>query len=124
MISGISATISSADSLSDTVDLSSGVIVGIIMPAQWTGAIVTLQGSLDGEIFYDLYDGMTAREVTFNVQPSSIVAVSPDWMRCCSAIRLRSGAGGAPVAQAAERQFVVIVEKGATLEGLPSPSPA
>lgn len=100
--------------ISNVLDISTATaVVGIIMPTDWTPAIVTIEGSADGTTFYELYDGMAARELAFNVGPGTMVSINPDRLRCCKAIRLRSGTRDQVVPQGPAREFFIIVE-GAT----------
>src|SRR4249919_3905003 len=78
--------------ISNVLDLSGvAAVVGLIMPADWTPAPVTIEGSADGVDFYPMYDGMGSTILSFSVPPGSIIAVRPDRLRCCKAIRLLSG---------------------------------
>jgi hypothetical protein len=85
-------------------------VVGIIMPQAWTSANVTILGSPFGVNFYDLHDGLPGTELFFNVKPGVMVNINPNRLRCCAAIRLRSGIHDAPIAQAAARTFGIVVE--------------
>ena len=98
-------------SLSDILSLE-GVtaVVGIIMPQSWTAANVTILGSPFGVNFYDLYDGLPGTELMFNVRPGVMVNINPNRLRCCAAIRLRSGTHNAPIVQAAARTFGIVIE--------------
>jgi hypothetical protein len=102
------ATIAANQSLSGSVDLGGSFVIGLVMPAAWTPAVATLQGSADGTTFYDLYDGMAGSELAFNVKPGTMVNINPNRLRCCAAIKLRSGTGAKPVLQTAARQFTLI----------------
>lgn len=52
----ISFTIAAAGTTSDTQVTNSCFIDGLIFPATWTAANVTIQVSRDGTTWYDLYD--------------------------------------------------------------------
>lgn len=108
-VSTVVATIPSRGSMTPAIAIT-GPIVGIIMPPAWTPAVVTVQGSADGTNFFDLYDGMTAKEVSFNLKPNSMVAISPNRLCCCTQIKLRSGTSALSVMQNAACQFSVIVQ--------------
>jgi hypothetical protein len=99
------ATTSAAVDLTGTT-----AVVGLVMPATWTPAVVTIQGSPDGTTFYDLHDGTPGTELVFNVSPNSMVMLNPNRMRCCKAVKLRSGTAAAPVAQNAAVTFGIVVE--------------
>lgn len=110
-ITTVTATIAARGTITPAVAIT-GPVVGIIMPAAatWTPAVVTVQGSSDGTNFYDLYDGLTAKELSFNVKPGSMVAISPNRLVCCTSIKLRSGTGAAPMIQNLACQFGVVVQ--------------
>jgi hypothetical protein len=99
------ATMSAAVDLTGTT-----AIVGLTMPAIWTPAVVTIQGSPDGVTFYDLHDGTPGTELAFNVSLNSLVMLNPNRMRCCKAVKLRSGTAAAPVIQNAAVTFGIVVE--------------
>ena len=97
--------------MSAAVDLTgAAAIVGLVMPATWTPALVSIQGSPDGTTFYDLHDGTPGIELLFNVSPNSIVMINPNRMRCCKAVKLRSGTAAAPIMQNLACQFGVVIE--------------
>jgi hypothetical protein len=93
-----------------TMTAAVGPIIGLIMPATWTPAVVTVQGSTDGVNFYDLYDGVTAKELSFNLKPGSMAAIVANRMCCFTSIKLRSGTSVLPVTQNLACQFGVIVQ--------------
>jgi hypothetical protein len=114
-LSVIPAVFPSGESLSEIAVLGTtdNVVVGIATPPEhsWTPAVVTLQGSPDGVNFYDLHDGVTGAELTFNVVPSTMVMINPNRMRCCQAVILRSGTRESPVPQiGGVRIFGIVVE--------------
>jgi len=51
-----SVTIASGQSLSPAFNLGGASIGAIIVPSTWDAANITLQVSLDGSMFYNLYD--------------------------------------------------------------------
>jgi hypothetical protein len=100
--------------ISNVLDLSGvAAVVGLIMPSDWTPAVVSIEGSANGTDFYPMYDGMGSIMLTFSVPPGSIIAIRPDRLRCCRAIRLLSGFRGALVPQATPREFGLVVEMNA-----------
>jgi hypothetical protein len=107
----LAAVIPDQGTISETVDLA-GVtaVVGLIMPNDWTAAVVTVQGSADGAFFHDLIDGFTGNALSFNVRPDSMGMINPNRLRSCAAIKLRSGTRDNPVVQQALREFGLVVE--------------
>ena len=106
------APIAAGRSLSDVVDLTGvAAVVGVVMPtANWVDAVVSCQGSPDGINFFDMYDGMAAKELIFNAKIGSLVMLNPNRMRSCKAIIVRSGTREAPVVQPQTTMFGVVVE--------------
>lgn len=86
------------------------LVVGLIMPAVWTSANATVQVSPDGVTFYDLYEGMPAKETIFNVKPGVFEAIDKDRLLGCVAVKIRSGTSAAPVAQKAVCQFGIVIQ--------------
>src|SRR4029077_10037915 len=105
----VTATIPAAGSITPAATVT-GPIIGIIMPPTWTPAVVTVQGSSDGTTFYDLYDGMTARELIFNFKADAMVAIAAARLVGCKAIKRRPGAGAKPVTQPVACQFGIVVQ--------------
>ena len=63
--------------ISNVIDLSGyAAVVGLIMPPDWTPAVVTIEGSANGTDFYPMYDGMGSTILSFSVPPGSIIAVA------------------------------------------------
>lgn len=100
------ATIANGASLSGVVGLGAEVSIAvIIMPAAWTAADLTFQGSIDGTTFYDVYNDAgdeyliptaASRIIILNVPLSFFYA------------KIRSGTTGSPVTQAAARTITLI----------------
>lgn len=104
----VAGTINSAASLSGTITLP-GELVGILMPAAWTTANLTFQGSIDGTNFFDLYDDLGV-EVTAQVAGSRFIGISNSSpFRGLRSIRIRSGSSATPVNQASARNLTVAV---------------
>jgi hypothetical protein len=108
-ITTVTATIAARGTITPAAAIA-GQVVGLITPATWTPGVVTVQASADGTNFYDLYDGITAKELSFNVKPSSYVAIAQSRLLGCTAIKLRSGPGAAPVIQNLACQFGIVVQ--------------
>jgi hypothetical protein len=97
--------------ISNVVDISAATaVVGLIMPTDWTPSFVTIQGSVDGAEFHTMYDGTRSTRLTFDVPPGTIIAISPNRLRCCKAIRLISGDPNNPTPQGFAREFGLVVE--------------
>ncbi len=108
----VTATIASGASLSDAADLGTGRLVGLILPAAWTTATITFQGSADGSTYFDLYDDATERAIaSASVVPSRFIALPiADWLMVRS-LKLRSGSAATPVAQGAARSITLVTAR-------------
>ena len=108
----VTATIASGASLSDAADLGTGRLVGLILPAAWTTAAITFQGSADGSTYFDLYDDATERAIaSASVVPSRFIALPiADWLMVRS-LKLRSGSAATPVAQGAARSITLVTAR-------------
>jgi len=111
-ISVRTATIVARASLSGIVDLTGvAAVVGLLLPtANWVDAVVSVQGSPDGVNFFDMYDGVAAKELIFNAKVGSLVMLNPNRMRSCKAVIVRSGTRATPVIQPQTCIFGVVVE--------------
>jgi hypothetical protein len=104
-------TITASEALSTAVELGGGRLVGIIMPAVWTAASITLQGSVDGSTYYDVFDKAGAR-VTLVAVATNYVTFTIENGYFLPFIKLRSCAVGdatTDVNQAATRVLTLII---------------
>ncbi|HWJ72606.1 MAG TPA: hypothetical protein VNX29_05495 [Kaistia sp.] len=108
----VAATIASGGSLSGAVDLGTGRLVGLIMPASWTTASISFQASADGANFYDLYDDSIERAIASgSAIASRFIALSlSDWLGV-RAIKVRSGSTSAAVNQGASRIITLVTAR-------------
>jgi hypothetical protein len=97
--------------VSNVVDISDvAAVVGLIMPPDWTPAVMSIEGSADGVAFHQLYEGRSPARTAFNVPPGAMVVIDPSRLRCCKALRLISGDPAKPTPQGEAREFGLIVE--------------
>jgi hypothetical protein len=96
--------------VSNVMDVSAITVVGLIMPPDWTPAIVTIEASIDGIDFFPMYDGMGSTKLAFSVPAGAMVGIHPERLRCCNKIRLISGDRNALVPQVVPREFGLITE--------------
>lgn len=103
-------TIANNESLSDGVKLYGNTLIGIIMPASWTAAVLSFQGSVDGgTTYYDLYDSTGTEKTVATVGTSRIIMLPPqDWF-AIDAIKVRSGTTGSAVNQGGARTIQLIL---------------
>ena len=105
------ATIALSGNLSAAVRLPNGHgLVGLLMPAAWTAADITVQVSLDNATFYNLYTP-DAGEVTILVSAAAtaIYLLPAEWI-LANYIKVRSGTAASPVAQAAARSITLVTK--------------
>ena len=102
------ATIANGASLSNAQRLPPGhVLVGLIMPAAWTAAGITMQGSVDGVTYGNLYIA-AGSEHALVVAAATTVILDPTLYLGVPFLKLRSGTAGTPVNQAAARTITLI----------------
>ncbi len=108
----VTATIASGASLSGAADLGTGRLVGLIMPAAWTTAAITFQGSADGANYFDLYDDNIERAIASGSALASRFIALPiaDWLMIRS-VKLRSGSSASPVPQGADRAITLVTAR-------------
>jgi hypothetical protein len=102
------ATILAGQSLSSTIDCSTGAPIMIHMSDQWTPSRLSFQVSPDGTNFYDLFDRDTL-EMVLNVVAGTSVALEPG-LAPVSYLKVRSGSREHPVTQEADRQIVITID--------------
>jgi hypothetical protein len=103
--------IEQGESLSDGLDCTSGAIVRLTMPSDWTPANLTFQISSDGNGYNDLF-APNGEEVTIVVVAGSAVVLAhlAVYLRAVAFLKVRSGTHDHPVEQAERRQFAVAIE--------------
>ena len=102
------ATIALNGSLSGAVRLPPGhVLVGIVMPADWTAADLTFQFSADGSTYQNAYED-DGTELGVTGTAAANIAVDPLFFRCAPFLKVRSGTAGSAVAQAAARSIGLV----------------
>lgn len=101
-------TIANGQSLSGEIDISDQCVVGIIMPAAWTAASITLAGAAaKAGTFVPVYDA-AGTELTITADASRFIALAPDATRGVRYLKVRSGTNAAAVAQGAERILTLV----------------
>lgn len=96
-------TIPNGEALSNSIG--SAGVSGIIMPAEWTAASLTFQGSHDGVTFVNIRNDSGDEYVIPADASWGIVLSAPLPFRH---IKVRSGTSGTPVNQAAERTLELV----------------
>ena len=102
-------TIAAGESLSDGADCSSGTIVRITVPQEFTEANLTFQVSTDGNFYNDLH-ASNGDPITITAKPDSGIVVSEAWTKSINFIKFRSGTRTHPVNQQEACRFGIAVE--------------
>ena len=84
--------------LSAPINLTGKYVVGIQMPASWTTANITFQGSHDCSTYANVYD-VYGTEYTITTAASRFINVPPAAFAGVTCLKLRSGTSGTPVTQ-------------------------
>jgi hypothetical protein len=105
----VTATILNGASLSQAVSIP-GRIVGIIMPAVWTAADLSFQGSIDNVTYQELIDPAGANLSVVGPAGGEAVANLDLRFEGFPYIKVRSGTAGAPVNQLADRAIQIVYD--------------
>ena len=109
----VTPVIPAGQSLSDAVDCSTGQIVRLTMPPEFTSANLTFQVSSDGNFFNDLYD-VKGDEVTLcDFKKNTSVVILGLLAHSIGFLKIRSGTRAQPVPQEAQREFGVTINTAA-----------
>lgn len=106
-IATVTTTIAAASSLSPAIDLTTKRLAGIIIPASWTTANLTLQASADGTNWFNVYDAL-GTEYTITAAASLAIIVPLTDMIGFRYLKIRSGTSGTPVNQTDARTLTLI----------------
>jgi len=98
-------TIASGQSLSAAVALGAGVPLAMQIPAAITGTELTVQGSLDGITYTDIFD--SGVELSIPVLASQNVVLPASALAGFSYFKFRSGTASVPTNQGAARTLVL-----------------
>lgn len=106
------ATIANNASLSDAIDLQGCRAVAIRMPASWTTAVLTFQGSEDDSNYADVYTS-GGTELQCAAAASRWIILEPQHFLGIRYLKIRSGTSGTPVNQGGARSLVVVAQASA-----------
>lgn len=112
----VSVTIPAGQSVSNGADCRGSIRISrIIAPDDWTQAPVTFCMSPDDGVYHDLYHVTVPildnyEIVVPRLVPKSVVTLPPALGASVPWLKIRSGVHAAPVNQAANRNFVVVLE--------------
>src|ERR1700757_3058981 len=102
-------TIAAGESLSQGIDCSSGDIVRITVPQEFTPANLTFQVSTDGNFYNDLFTSK-GEEITVVAEPSTGIVIGEHWAKSINFIKFRSGSREHPVEQREDCKFAIAIE--------------
>lgn len=106
----VQGSITSGQSLSASIEVNGEHVIGVIVPAAWTAAGLSFQGSFDGTNFFELYD-MTGVAITIPVVASSYTVIQPTAMHGVNFVKVRSGTSGSPVTQASTMVLTLLTRR-------------
>lgn len=101
-------TIPNGTALSATVDMGFLTLVGILLPAAWTSAGLTLLVSGDGVTYGNLFDSTGTEFAAAAVAAGTYVRISPNDTFGARFIQVRSGTSAVPVNQGADRSLTLV----------------
>jgi hypothetical protein len=97
------AVIAAGQSLSAEADIGNKVLVGIVLPANWSAAAggLSFQASVDGGVTWNEVTTAagSAYVVGYTAGGGAYLAIDPTTLRGISSFKVRSGPAGAPVNQ-------------------------
>lgn len=105
----LTTVIASGSSLSSAVSLDRRPLLRVLIPAGWTTANITMQGSVDGTNYYDLLDEAGSAISLAATAGKFIQISSPEDWAGFKYLKVRSGTSGSPVTQAADRTITITV---------------
>jgi hypothetical protein len=105
----VTALIASGQSLSGVIDFNDPDVrpCGLLMPAAWTAAGLTFQGSIDGSTFGNIYLSSGA-EYAVTADASLFIPLDSTQFAAAQFLKIRSGTNSVPVTQGANRTITVI----------------
>jgi hypothetical protein len=94
------AVIANGQSLSPQVNIGPKPLVGIVTPTNWAAAGITFQASADGGTTWGELEDATASAISIgSITGQAFITLDPAKFKGISALKLRSGTAGTPVAQ-------------------------
>ena len=108
MLAEHDVVIANGESLSTALDLDGGVLEGFIMPAAWTAATVSFEGSMDDTTYYECGDGTA--EVSLVADAGWLISIGAGTIHGLGRyVKVRSGTSVLPVNQGAARTITLLV---------------
>ena len=112
MLVGHEVTILTNESLSDAVDLGGGLLEGVLMPAVWTAATISFEGSMDNANFYEIGDGTA--EISLVADAGWFISIPAGILNGAGRyLKIRSGTSVVPVVQLLADRVLTVLVRGA-----------
>jgi len=110
----VSAVIANGASISGAIDTRLRQLVGLQMPAAWSTASLTFDGSFDGTTYVPIHHGAGAYTINAAAGAAASLGVSldPEAFAPWPYVKIRSGVIGTYVNQGAERTIQVLTRAG------------
>lgn len=106
-------TILDGEALSGATFIGYGLLVGLIVPAGWNTADITLQAAPDGATYYNVHHKADDTEETIQAAASRHIWLDPP-IRGVGWVKVRSGTALSPVNQTGDVVVGVVTEKNPT----------
>jgi len=85
--------------------------VAIVMPAAWTSASITLQGSVDScQTFQNIFLQAGTEYTITSPAASEYMVLNPNDLVGINCLKVRSGTAGSPVNQGAARAVLIVLK--------------
>lgn len=107
----VDATIASGASLSDAIDIGTGELVGIVMPAAWTAADITFAATIDGTNFLAVNDAAGSEVSVVSPAADKFIILSYAGVKGLNKVKIRSGTVGSPVVQGGSRTITLLIKE-------------
>lgn len=96
-------TIANGETVSSHYELGGTHLIGVLMPSAFTGTKLTIQGSIDGINFYELYGSSSGTAKEIKVSANKFIEIESNYDNSFNFIKLVSNAS-----EAAERKIKIV----------------
>lgn len=110
-LEALAFTIANGAALSPAVAIGAKELCGLAMPAAWTTAAITFQGSIDETTFGEVFDaaGNAMTIASASAVGGQIILLDRALFRALNVFKIRSGTSGSPVNQGAARTGYLLI---------------
>jgi len=99
----VELTIANGGTTSTAYELGGSHLAGVLMPSAFTGIKLTIEGSIDGVNFYQLYGSVSGTAKEIKVTPNKFIEIESNYDNPFNFIRLVSSS-----VEAGERKIQII----------------